>query len=100
MGPDHAPGRGLAQSTQISQTRDVSDVEDRKERIRALGQRVRDGEAALDELRRELPELRALDPSTYGPKALEYLTGGAVDRATISRWTAKAAGRRKQSAAA
>lgn len=78
-------------------------MSDLEERARVLGRSVKRHKSGydrgLDELRKVLPELRASDPDKWGPKDLEELLEGALDRGTISRWTAAAAGTsRKQDA--
>lgn len=74
-----------------------------EERARTIGRSAKRHKTGydrdLDELRVVLPELRASDPKRWGPKDLEELVEGALDRGTISRWTAEAAGTSRKPAA-
>ena len=84
----------------FAQTKDVGDVEERENRVKELGRRIKDGTDARRELRELLPGWRAEDPDNWGPKRVEKLLEDAVDRVTISRWTSKAASKPKGTEAA
>jgi hypothetical protein len=67
-------------------------VEELKAHARAA-RRHRDAyEREMEQIRALLPVVRTSDPKRYGPRALEGMIGGMLERGTISRLTAKAAG--------
>lgn len=49
-------------------------------------------EREMERVRELLPVVRVLDPKQYGPRRLEALIEGELERGTISRLTAEAAG--------
>ena len=83
----------LAQWSHITETEGVSDV---VEELVARARAAKRHEAAYDReiarVRELLPVVRAIDPKKYGPKVLETMIEGVLERGTISRLTAEAAG--------
>jgi hypothetical protein len=49
-------------------------------------------EREMEQVRALLPVVRVSDPKKYGPRKLENLIEGELERGTISRLTAEAAG--------
>lgn len=84
---------GLAHRCHITDTEGVDDV---VEELLARGRSAKRHSDALERdmerIRELLPVVRALDPKKYGPKTLESMIEGMLERGTISRLTSEAAG--------
>lgn len=74
-------------------------VEELVAHARAARRAERAYEREMKEVRRLLPIVRAQDPKEYGPRKLEGMIEGVLERGTISRLTAEAAGTSRKSAA-
>ena len=55
-------------------------------------------EREIAKVRELLPVVRATDPKLYGPRKLEGMIGGVLERGTISRLTAPAIGTSRKKA--
>lgn len=75
------------------ETRGVTDmVEELIAHARAAKRAQATYEREMEQVRALLPDVRVLDPRKYGPKRLESMIEGVLDRSTISRLTSEAAG--------
>lgn len=82
------------------ETRGVSDVvEELVTRAKAAKRHQAAYEREMARVRALLPVVRALDPKKYGPKTLESMIEGTLERGTISRLTAEAAGTSRKASA-
>jgi len=71
----------------------VSDVVDELVARARSAKRHREAyERDMQRVRELLPVVRVSDPKRYGPRALEALIEGELERGTISRLTAQAVG--------
>lgn len=73
-------------------------VEELKAHARAAKRAQETYDREMAEVRRLLPEVRVLNPKRYGPRALEGMIGGVLERGTISRLTAEAVGTSRKKA--
>lgn len=94
------PGHALAAQPEITETGGVEDVvEELMARGRSAKRHFEAYERDMAEIRRLLPIVRADDPKKYGPRKLEGMIEGMLERGTISRLTAEAAGTSRKPAA-
>lgn len=81
-------------------TEGVSEMTDELEARAKVAKRHLDAyEREMAEIRKLLPAIRAEDPRKYGPRRLEGMVLGLIERTTISRMTAEAAGTTRKPAA-
>ena len=73
-------------------------VDDLKAAVETALASQKQADADRERVKKLLIEARLADRKKYGPKMLEQMTGGYLDRATISRITAEAAGTSKKQA--
>ena len=67
-------------------------VEELKAHAKAAKRHKDAYEREMQAVRSLLPAVRISDPKRYGPRALEQMIEGMLERGTISRLTAEAAG--------
>jgi hypothetical protein len=67
-------------------------VEELVARARSAKRHYTAYERDMERVRELLPVVRARDPKKYGPKTLEEMIENMLERGTISRLTAEAAG--------
>lgn len=70
----------------------MDDVEELRARGRSARRHLDAYNRDIAEIRKLLPTVRAQDPKKYGPRVLEGMIEGVIERGTISRLTAAAAG--------